>query len=67
MDYNRYIMLKMTFYWKDRDIDSWAIYGQEDNMLKDELQSQRSDARYTENLKVVSFVLLHWLSKKMII
>ena len=43
--YNRYIMLKMTHYitWKARDnkiYSSWAyLYGQENNMLKDELQA----------------------------
>lgn len=62
--YNRYIMLKMTHFltWKDREgivRNSWAyFYGQEDNMLKDELQSRsRSDVRYTENLKGSFFVL----------
>ena len=62
--YNRYIVLKMTYFlkWKDREGNSrssWAyMYGQEDNMLKDELQSRsRSDARYTENLKGSFFVL----------
>lgn len=62
--YNRYIVLKMTHFlkWKDREGNSrssWAyMYGQEDNMLKDELQSRsRFDARYTENLKGSFFVL----------
>ena len=62
--YNRYIVLKMTHFlnWKDREGNSrssWAyMYGQEDNMLKDELQSRsRSDARYAENLKDSFFVL----------
>lgn len=62
--YNRYIMLKMTHFlkWIDREKNeqtSWAyLYGQQDNMLKDELQSRsRSDARYTENLKGSFFVL----------
>ena len=62
--YNRYIMLKMTHFlkWNDREGNSrssWAyMYGQEDNMLIDELQSRsRSDARYTENLKGSFFVL----------
>ena len=62
--YNRYIMLKMTHYitWKARDnkiYSSWAyLYGQENNMLKDELQSRsRADARYTENLKTSFFIL----------
>ena len=62
--YNRYIMLKMTHYltWKDRDGNeqsSWAyFYGQEDNMLKDELKSRsRSKVLYTENLKLSFFIL----------
>ena len=62
--YNRYIMLKLTHFltWKDREGNerrSWAyMYGQEDNMLKDELQSRsRSNARYTENLKGSFFIL----------
>ena len=62
--YNRYVVLKMTHFlnWKDREGNSrssWAyMYGQENNMLKDELQSRsRSDARYTENLKGSFFVL----------
>ena len=62
--YNRCVVLKMTHFlnWKDREGNSrssWAyMYGQEDNMLKDELQSRsRSDARYTENLKDSFFVL----------
>ena len=62
--YNRYIMLKMTHFitWKDRDNierTSWAyLYGQENNMLKDELQSRsRAGARYTENLKLSFFIM----------
>lgn len=62
--YNRYIALKMTHYltWKDRSgttQSSWAyMYGQKNNMLKDELQSRsRTDARYTENLKTNSFIM----------
>lgn len=62
--YNRYIMLRMTHYlqWKDRDrIDrqSYAyMYGQEDNMLKDELKSRsRMDPLYTEALKMSFFVM----------
>ena len=62
--YNRYVVLKMTHYitWVDREKierNSWAyMYGQQDNMLKDELQSRsRSDARYTENLKMSFFVM----------
>lgn len=61
--YNRYIMLKMSHYltWKARDgqeYSTWAyLYGQEDNMLKDELQSRsRMNVRYTENLKLSFFV-----------
>lgn len=62
--YNRYVVLKMTHYlsWKDRSGEmrsSWAyMYGQEDNMLKDELKSRsRSQALYNENLKMSFFVL----------
>ena len=62
--YNRYIMLKMTHFltWKDRqgnEQTSWAyFYGQEDNMLKDELKSRsRSRVLYTENLKLSFFII----------
>lgn len=62
--YNKYVVLKMTHFisWKNRnDIEcsSWAyLYGQENNMLKDELQSRsRSNARYTENLKLSFFIM----------
>lgn len=62
--YNRYIVLKMTHYinWRDRDGNvqfSWAyMYGQEDNMLKDEIRSRsRSDAIYAENLKPSFFIM----------
>jgi hypothetical protein len=62
--YNKYIMLKMTHYieWKDRDGNTQGsfayMYGQEDNMLKDELRSRsRSDALYTEALKMSFFVM----------
>jgi len=62
--YNRYIMLRMSHYltWTARDgqeYHSWAyMYGQEDNMLKDELKSRsRMDTLYTENLKLSFFVL----------
>lgn len=62
--YNRYIVLKMTHFltWTARDGStqtSWAyMYGQEDNMLKDELKSRsRMDALYTENLKSSFFIL----------
>lgn len=62
--YNRYIMLKMSHLltWTARDgqeHSTWGyMYGQEDNMLKDEIQSRsRSDARYTENLKMSFFVV----------
>ena len=61
--YNRYIVLKMTHYikWLGRD-DEWHytyayLYGQEDNMLKDEIRSRsRMDALYAENLKSSFFV-----------
>lgn len=62
--YNRYVVLKMTHFitWRDRsniDRSSWCyLYGQEDNMLKDELKSRsRMDAIYTENLKSSFFIL----------
>ena len=61
--YNRYTMLKMTHYisWLARDGETyttWAyFYGQEDNMLKDELKSRsRVDTLYNENLKSSFFV-----------
>lgn len=62
--YNRYIMLQMTHYltWVARDGSkqtSWAyMYGQQNNMLKDELKSRsRMDTIYDENLKSSFFVL----------
>ena len=62
--YNRYIMLRMTHYltWTARDGStqaSWSyMYGQEDNMLKDELKSRsRMDTLYTENLKSSFFIM----------
>lgn len=64
--YNRYIVLKMTHLltWRNRDNvneihTSWAyFYGQEDNMLKDELKSRsRSRVLYTENLKLSFFIM----------
>ena len=61
--YNRYIVLRMTHYltWKDRNKEersAWAyFYGQEDNMLKDELKSRsRNKVLYTENLKLSFFI-----------
>lgn len=61
--YNKYIILKMThtIKWEDRDgIKREAfvyMYGQEDNMLKDEIRSRsRMDTIYTENLKMSFFV-----------
>ena len=61
--YNRYIVLKMTHHltWTARDGSTqkaWAyLYGQEDNMLKDEIRSRsRMDAVYSENLKSSFFV-----------
>ncbi len=61
--YNRYVVLKMTHYltWTARDgtaQHTWAyLYGQEDNMLKDEIRSRsRMDALYAENLKSSFFV-----------
>lgn len=62
--YNRYVVLKMTHFlnWKDREGNSrssWAyMYGQEDNMLKDELKSRsRSRVLYNENLKSSFFII----------
>lgn len=62
--YNRYIVLKMTHFltWTARDGStqtSWAyMYGQEDNMLKDEIRSRsRMDTLYAENLKSSFFVM----------
>lgn len=62
--YNRYIVLKMTHFltWTARDESqqsSWAyMYGQEDNMLKDEIRSRsRMDTLYAENLKSSFFVM----------
>ena len=62
--YNRYIVIKMTHYliWKDREgreQGTWAyFYGQEDNMLKDELKSRsRNKTLYTENLKLSFFII----------
>lgn len=62
--YNKYIMLKMTHLltWTGRDgyeYTSWAyLYGQENNMLKDEIRSRsRMDTIYSENLKMSFFIL----------
>lgn len=62
--YNRYTMLRMTHFltWRAPDADpqtSWAyMYGQEDNMLKDELKSRsRMDTLYNENLKASFFIM----------
>lgn len=61
--YNRYVVLKMTHFltWTARDGSlqtAWAyLYGQEDNMLKDEIRSRsRMDAIYSENLKSSFFI-----------
>lgn len=62
--YNRYFVIKLTHYitWKDRDgieQSSWAyMYGQEDNMLMDEIRSRsRMDTIYSENLKESFFIM----------
>ena len=62
--YNRYIMLRMTHFltWTARDgseQSSWAyMYGQENNMLKDEIRSRsRMDTIYAENLKLSFFIM----------
>lgn len=61
--YNRYVVLKMTHFltWTARDgstQSTWAyMYGQEDNMLKNEIRSRsRMDTIYEENLKLSFFV-----------
>ena len=61
--YNRYIVLRMTHYltWKDGNTsyNSYAyMYGQRNNMLKDELKSRsRMDTVYDENLKSSFFIM----------
>lgn len=62
--YNRYIVVKMTHFisWVGRDKqthNSWVyMYGQEDNMLKDEIRSRsRMDTIYAENLKMSFFLM----------
>jgi len=61
--YNRYVVLRMTHFitWVDREGNqqsTWAyMYGQEDNMLKDEIRSRsRMDTVYSENLKLNFFI-----------
>lgn len=63
MGYNKYVMLKMSHIitWKDRSGVEQTIhayfYGQEDNMLKDELKSRsRNMALYAEPLKLSFFI-----------
>ena len=62
--YNRYVVLKMSHFikWLDsekNEHESWAyMYGQENNMLKDEIRSRsRMDTIYSENLKSSFFVM----------
>lgn len=62
--YNKYVVLRMTHYitWRDRngiERKSWAyMYGQQNNMLKDEIRSRsRMDTIYAENLKSSFFVM----------
>lgn len=62
--YNRHIMLKMThhIWWLDQKKEKHSsycyFYGQQDNMLKDEIRSRsRMDTLYAENLKLSFFVL----------
>ena len=62
--YNKYVVLKMTHYisWRDREDNvhySWTyMYGQQNNMLKDEIRSRsRMDTIYAENLKSSFFVM----------
>lgn len=62
--YNRYFILRMSheIEWVGRDGQTYNaiayMYGQEDNMLKDELRSRsRADTVYNENLKLSFFVM----------
>lgn len=62
--YNRYVLLKMThsLSWTARDGSAQTspayMYGQENNMLKDELKSRsRMDTYYGENLKSSFFIM----------
>jgi hypothetical protein len=62
--YNKYVMLRMSHFltWVDRsgvERSSYAyFYGQENNMLKDELKSRsRTHTLYTENLKLSFYIL----------
>lgn len=61
--YNKYSILKMTHFlkWEYEDYwhESWAyMYGQEDNMLKDEIRSRsRSSVIYGENSKLDFFIM----------
>ena len=62
--YNRYLVLRLThkLTWVDREGNeqtAWGyMYGQEDNMLKDELRSRsRMDTLYTEPLKMSFFII----------
>lgn len=62
--YNKYILLKLSHLinWTARDgeeCEAWAyLYGQEDNMLKNEIRSRsRMDVIYSENLKTSFFIL----------
>ena len=62
--YNKYIVLKMThsLSWTARDGSTQKslayMYGQEDNMLKNEIRSRsRMDTIYEENLKLSFFVM----------
>jgi len=62
--YNKYAILKMThnITWTNRkgeECESWAyFYGQEDNMLREELRSRsRSAALYTEDLKLAFLIM----------
>ena len=56
--YNKYTVLKITIDRNGERCEIWAyFYGQEDNMLKDELKSRsRSHILYNENLKLSFFV-----------
>lgn len=62
--YNRYVVIKMThnLAWKDRNgvqrTSPAYMYGQEDNMLKNEIvRRSRSAAVYAENMKLSFFLM----------
>lgn len=61
--YNRYVLIRMSHFleWQDENGEhsSWAyFYGQQNNMLKDEIRSRsRTGTIYAENLKSSFFIM----------